>query len=364
MKRASLLFLCCLFISSCIDRINIEVPDSYSSQLVVDGLITDEPGPYTVTLTRATRIEKFLQYHREFVTEAKVIIFDNVGNAEVLTEQEAGTYQTKTGGIQGIIGRSYFIKIETAEGNIYESVPDMMNPVGELDSLYYEMETIQPIDQPTQYGLRIFIDTQGLPNSENRMRWKFTGIFEVQAQPLLKGKVIIPNDCFHSPWPCGYGDCSCCVCWVTTHEKEPRVNDNQFISNGKFRRIETGYVPLEYFPFQTKYRIEIKQMSLSKESFDYWRIIKSQKEGAPSLFQPPTGKTRSNIFEKNGLALAQGLFYASSVKTKHLYITKNDVIKQYQGLRVPHWDCEVGIIAENCLLAFENSTNKRPADWK
>jgi Domain of unknown function (DUF4249) len=364
MKNSLFFFFGLLFTNSCIDRLNITIPDSYVSELVVDGVITDEPGPYTVNLTKATKIEKFLKFHREFITGAKVTIADNTGNAEVLTEKEPGVYQTKKNGIQGVVGREYTIKIETADSKVFESKPDMLNPVGQLDSLYYELETIQPIDQPTQYGLRIFIDTQGLAGSENRMRWKFTGVFEVQAQPLLKGELILPNDCFRTPWPCGRGDCSCCVCWVTTHEKQPRVNDNQFISNGKFRRIEAGYVPIEYFPFQTKYRIEIKQMSLSKESFDYWRIIKSQKEGTSSLFQPPTGKTRSNIFEKNGLASAQGLFYASSVKTKQLYITKNDVIKQYQALRVPHWDCEVGIIAENCLLAFENSTNQRPLDWK
>ena len=88
MKRVLLLFFGSILIISCIDRINIEVPDSYSSQLVVDGVITDEPGPYTVTLTKATRIEKFLQFHREYVTEAKVTIADNEGNAEVLAETD------------------------------------------------------------------------------------------------------------------------------------------------------------------------------------------------------------------------------------------------------------------------------------
>lgn len=39
-------------------------------------------------------------------------------------------------------------------------------------------------------------------------------------------------------------------------------------------------------------------MSLSRQAFDYWRIIQAQKEGATSLFQPPTGKTVTTIFEK------------------------------------------------------------------
>jgi hypothetical protein len=105
-------------------------------------------------------------------------------------------------------------------------------------------------------------------------------------------------------------------------------------------------------------------MSLSRTAFDYWRTIQSQKEGGTSLFQPPTGKTRTNIVEKSGRGIAQGIFYASSVRKKQVYLSN----KAIKGLfiRRPNWDSctEEWQIKESCLLAFKHSSNKPPADWK
>ena len=358
-----------LIISSCIDRINIAIPDSYTSQLVVDGVITDESGPYTIRLTKSIRTEKFLLFSQEPVTSAKVTITDNAGNSELLMEMESGVYETRANGIQGMVGREYAIKIETKDGKIFESIPDKMNPVGEIDNLYYEYETFQPLNTSQEYGFRFYIDTEAIPVINNFVRWKFTGIFKVEAEPKLHTRF----GCTPDPRPCSglifvdggfrnVAECTCCTCWVTKNETKPNVSDNQFVIQGKVRKIEVGYVPIEFFPFQQKYRVEVKQMSLSREAYNYWRIIQSQKEGATSLFQPPTGKTRTNIFAKNGIEQVQGLFYASSVKTRQIYLSNADVPV---NLRVPRWDCEVnGTIAESCLYAFKFSSTQAPADWK
>lgn len=373
MKNVAFLFLGSLVIGSCIDRINIAIPDSYSSQLVVDGVITDEPGPYTIKLSKATRIEKFLLLNTEAVSNARIVVSDDLGASEILEEKEPGTYQTKENGIRGAIGRTYSIRIETKDGKVYESVPDTMRPVGELDNLYYEFESFIPLNDQERYGFRFYIDATGSPASENLVRWKFTAVFEVDADPKLHvadSKSCKPDPPLCSGWIFGelglqkVSDiCTCCTCWVTRYEDKPHVSDNRFVSNGKAKRVEVGYIPLEYFPFlKGKYRAEVKQMSLSKEAFDYWQLIQSQKEGAASLFQPPTGKIKSNIFQTNGTGQTLGVFYASAVKTKQLYLGHSDVKVKFS--RVPLWDCEVGKIAESCILAFESSSNKPPADWK
>lgn len=377
MKKSGILFLLIALFDSCIDRIQITVPDSYSSQLVVDGLITDRPGPYTVRLTKSTRIEKFLEFSQESLPGATVTIFDNMGNLEVLVEKEAGVYQTKVNGIQGIVGRTYSIKIETKDGKVYESIPDIMNPVGEVDSIYYEFKSYLPLNDQTRYGFMFYIDAHGIPNIDNLIRWKFTGVFEIDAQPQLHTKPCSAGPCCPDPRICSgfklsqldgetlvrVGECTCCTCWVTLEEESPHVSDNQFVSNKGIKKLEAGFIPLEYFPFQKgKYRAEIKQMSLSKQAFDYWQLIQAQKEGAASLFQPPTGKIRSNIFEKNGEGAVLGIFYASAVKTKQLYLTYSDIKVKFSS--TPLWACEKGIIAESCILAFPNSSNVPPADWK
>lgn len=371
-----LFFLNLLPIYSCIDRISISIPDSNSSQLVVNGVITDEPGPYTVELSRTAKVEGFfLQHQRKLESQARVTIFDDMGATEVLEEKEPGFYQTRVGGIQGVVGRTYGIKIETTDGKIFESIPEKMKPVGEIDSIYYEFESYLPLNDQTRYGFRFYIDANGLPDIDNLVRWKFTGVFQIEAYPELHTKICGGGPCCPDPRPCSgfviseigvfkkVAECTCCTCWVSKYENKPHVSDNQFVSDGIVKRVEVGFVPLEYFSFQAgKYRAEVKQMSLSKESFDYWRLIQAQKEGAASLFQPPIGKIHGNIIEKNGIEQPIGLFYASSVKKKQLYLGFKDIMAKFSV--TPLWDCEKGLIAESCILAYPNSSNEPPSDWK
>jgi Domain of unknown function (DUF4249) len=374
MRKLWLLPLAFALFSSCIDRLNIKVLDSNASQLVVDGLITNEPGPYTVKLSLSSTVDGFLDF-RSLVSAKRVTIFDDLGNTEDLTEKEKGTYQTKPNGIRGVAGRSYGVRIAMEDGKSYESVPDLMNPVGNIDNLYYTLDAFQPLDAPTQYGFRVFVDANGVPDTDNLYRWKFTGTYVINTNPELK-KTPYPL-CTPIPRACSgfvlspigvlqrVGECTCCVCWVNEFEDKPFVSDNLFIANGKFKNIEVAYVPVSYWPFQIKYRVEVKQMSLSRMAFDYWKIVQSQKEGGTSLFQPPTGKTRTNIFEKNGMSQVQGIFYASAVTLRQTYITNDNVKELF--LRIPQSnDCETDktLFTESCLLQFRHSSNKPPPDWK
>jgi hypothetical protein len=154
--------------------------------------------------------------------------------------------------------------------------------------------------------------------------------------------------------------CDCCRCWVTQQEDKPRVGDNQFVLEATSSKIEVGYIPIEYYRFFEKYRIEIKQMSLSRNAYDFWRAIQLQKEGIGSLFQSPTGKTPSNLSEAKGGGV-QGIFYASAVKNKQLYITKNDI---NVPITVPISVAGPGKIPNSCINAFQFSTTQQPADWK
>lgn len=365
MRKSIILPLLFFFCDACIERINIEIPNR-SLLLIVDGLITNEVGPYTIQLTRPSKLNEDLNF-RKFVSAKSVAIYDDANNFELLEEIETGVYQTKENGIRGEIGRSYFIRIEMFDGKIYESIPDKLNPVGEVDRVYYENEVVQPFDAPTQYGLRVYADGKGLPFGNNFFRWKFEGTYEFNAYPELATIFQETNPCIPNPLPCRNdgpgGACTCCTCWQTEYgiEGKPIVSDNQVIVNGLFRRVELGYVPLDYIKFQVKYRMKVTQMSLSRTAFDYWKIIQSQKEGAGSLFQPPAGKPRTNIFHKNGSEEVLGIFYASAVKSNSLYITNADVEQQWKKLEIPKYTCEVGLIADDCRYF---GTTKRPVDWE
>ena len=73
-----------LFSNSCIDEYWPEL-DKYENLLVVDGYISNEPGPYEVKLSLSSKVD---QLTTNPVPNATVIIMDDQGVSEVLTETE------------------------------------------------------------------------------------------------------------------------------------------------------------------------------------------------------------------------------------------------------------------------------------
>ena len=108
MKNSLVFFVALLLIDSCVDRINIPINEDYAKDLVIDGLITDEPGPYTVKISQAIKIDASLPSGLP-VSVKQVTMFDDVGNSEVLEQKNRGLYQTKVNGMRGVIGRTYYI---------------------------------------------------------------------------------------------------------------------------------------------------------------------------------------------------------------------------------------------------------------
>jgi len=395
MYRFFLFLLLWLAIDGCIDRIDIATPDVSLTEIVIDGVITNEPGPYTVKITNVIKSDATLPLGVP-VNAKRVFISDDVGNTEELGFSSPGVYTSSPTGIRGTIGRSYHVRVEMDNGDIFESTPDKMNPVGRIDSLYYEWESIIR-NGPTDYGYRIFVDSHTLPG-EGYMRWKFVGTYVVETLPQYAicyggcraggGGETPENYC---PLACsgymwvdgelkeGYRlnprtqepefvpglECTCCRCWVSPREDKPKVNDGSLSKDGQFNKLEVGYVPINYYTFFEKYRVEVYQMSLSRNAFEYWRAIQKQKEGIGSLFQPVGGKIPTNVGEVNRRSSVQGIFYAAAIDKRTIYLDKNT---HKTPIAFPE-DCvnppRKGAAGVSCLLGFPGSTSTtvRPVDW-
>lgn len=100
----------------CEEIIKIDL-NTASPRLAVTAILTDQPGPYFVNLSKT---ESFFSPNDSFpvVSNATVIISDDAGNSEILLETSPGTY--KTSNLQGVNGRTYHLKIVT-EGLTYEA---------------------------------------------------------------------------------------------------------------------------------------------------------------------------------------------------------------------------------------------------
>jgi hypothetical protein len=104
LTRQILLLSILLFFNSCITQF---IPHTTEDKqlLVVEGLITDQPGVNTIKLSRSSPLGI-----RNVATPVKgctVSISDDLGNTFSLTETVPGTYVTDPAIFQGAIGRQY-----------------------------------------------------------------------------------------------------------------------------------------------------------------------------------------------------------------------------------------------------------------
>ena len=388
MKKQLVIFVIIVISNSCINRLDIILPNILP-QLVVEGSITDRSGLYTEKLTYTRKPTDY--YTPPQVVAKEVAIFDNLGNKEILTQTNLGIFQTSLTGIHGQIEREYFVRIELSNGKIYESIPERINPAGEIDTAYYEFEQHQSENEKTKYQFKIFMDSNAAYDSrdENYFLWKLTGTYKVQTRPELYFD-LKPGMPQKAPRPCSgfilddktnaivvyIKPSQCCKCWANLVDKKPNLSDSYIVAKGRYKRVNMGVIPVEFWHFWDKTLVTVEQLSLSKTAFDYWKTIKDQKEGATSLFQPAFGKAHSNIFLKNGQDEVQGIFYAAAVIKKTFFLTAYDiplgpsVIPPPIGLPprfIPRTDedailfkeyisVDPFVIRESCLLAFTNST--------
>lgn len=118
--------------SACEREIEIDL-NSGDPQYVIEGWVSDMPGPYEVRITRSTNY--FANDPIPTVSGAIVTISDDMGNVDTLTQEESGVYRTHT--IQGVTGHTYSLKAvigdQTFEASSY--LP-RIGPIDTAFSLY------------------------------------------------------------------------------------------------------------------------------------------------------------------------------------------------------------------------------------
>jgi len=126
--RIVLSFVTLMGFSGCQKVINVDLNEA-APQMVIEGLINDAPGPYTVTISKSGSY--FNQPVLVMVSGAQVIINDNIGTTDTLKELISGVYFTKK--TRGISGRTYTLKVISGDQE-YDGSSTMFSHVN-IDSL-------------------------------------------------------------------------------------------------------------------------------------------------------------------------------------------------------------------------------------
>jgi hypothetical protein len=357
-----------LFTIGCVDRIDFNIGSASDYAIVINGFISDQPGPYQINVSKAFDIESKLTTKTP-ISVKKMTLVDNIGNLEQLTSTEIGVYQTNPNGIRGMIGGIYSLEVELLDGRIYQSIPDTLRSSGTVDSVYFNQTTYQDKTNSTRPGFEVYFDSTLGGNEDFNYLWQFVGTYQIDTNPELYDTLCVEARCPKPKRCSGYivtssgelvqeRNCECCTCWVNFFNENLIISDGQLIESDRFSRVKATTIPINEWTFMYKVHAEIRQMSLSRQAFAFWKAIKSQDEALGSLFQPITGRVPSNFIQTSGKKGAvAGLFYATAIHSKAIFITTSDVhpLSLIPSVSVP--------FINDCRKAFPNSKIERPSYW-
>lgn len=303
----------CLF--SCIKMF---VPDVNSDEelLVVDGLLTDAPGPYTVTLSKSNsvrQLSKFKPY-----PDCKVKIEDDFGTTVELTEKAPGVYVTDSAVFKTNTGRTYTLHILTPDGNEYESAKEMLLPPVGIQSVYGEL---QHKNDPKLFygrdGYQFYIDLEPQTNNNDFLMWrlqstyKFTTDLELYAY-YTDGVRHLVDD----------GD-SLRTCYRTVDILDLFTFSSKALNPDGRKKIPLNYEDNYTKALSIRYSLKVTQFTISETAFNYWNIVKKMRDMQGDLYSQQPFQVNNNLKNKtHPEKIALGYFTVGGVSEKRIFVNR------------------------------------------
>ena len=349
-----------MLFESCITPANID-PSDPDSILVVDGFITDAPGPHEF---RVERVSPFAGVRQGGVTQleegAQVRIVDDLGrvtelqrNSEIVKSifnavpegcvpvvsfREALTPSYKTPEeFSGVVGRTYTLEIVTAGGETFRSEPQLMIETPAIDSLILQFKELPSVSSIPGSGVEVFSTFQDSPG-EDYYFWKVNGIYRINTMDRPGACCLFdPSDGREEN------------CWIV----ETDIMGNEFALSDRFFDEQLTSQPIglieddglrfasDFVAVDQQYYVEVEQYRISRDAFLFNERIAVLQDINGEIFDPPPLSIRGNVFNvEDPDQPVIGFFGAYSVSVRSVFVNGN-MLDFRQPFPNPCGDCRV-----------------------
>ncbi len=327
-----------LWMFSCIEEYSINIDHDRDLNLVVDGRITSAPGPYTITLSTTTSVQD-----PEFnpVKDAIVQIKDDLGNSEMLVEEENGVYKTSNAGIQGIVGRSYKLIIQTSNGKNYETeFEKLLTPI-QIESLTYEREShlVQDFESDYEEGIQFYVTTQSTDKASSYFCWELEETFEIHSfwkiKSIYKGDGWTNHDDkLRDP----SSPDSLYFCWKTI-DNILFTGSTAHYNSPKISNLPLNFVSFHKEMLRYKYSLLLKQYTVSENTHSYYKALLEQDDGMEGFYTTQPYQIQGNVYNIDDPdEVVLGYFLVAGVHTGN----RTTVARPFELRSNWRLDCEMG----------------------
>lgn len=304
LKYCLLWFLLVTFLSSCVDRLDF-IGETQSGQLVVYGQINDVDEVQRVDLG----ISRDFGLAQEPLLGASVVLGTTVGNFFPYQDMGDGSYQLTDFKAEPNVG--YFLNVSISN-QFYSSDTTFLPEVLGVDVLSsaFSFEPLRSTsDEPV---LTVFADTEIPSDAEPiYLRWSV-------EETYLWRLVEFPPSGPSLPPPS--------ICFISDVVNPTRINLFTNSGTGTTRTSQIMAKRLVDNSFISPYFITVKQLSISREAFEYWQQIRIMLNNQGSLFDVPPAPVIGNISNQaNPEERVLGYFEVAKARLSRIYVLPEQV---------------------------------------
>ena len=301
---------------TCVDPVDLDIAD-VNSFLVVDGLITNQPGPYEVRLSLSSPLRNTTF---ETIEDAAVTIEEENGPLVSLKYNNTGRYWTDSVALQGQVGNRYRLHITLATGQQYQSEWELLKPAPPIDELYFRFEEQPSPRGGNEKGTRIYLSTEDPAGDTKFYRWEWDATW-LHIAPFSSAVDFVGNDRteFREPQQ---------VCYNSTESATILLESSLNNTRDEIADFPIHFVSTYGIELIFRYSILVTQYALTEKEFLFWNSLEEANENSGSFYDTQPQSTTGNIIRLDDPSEpVLGYFSASGISQKRLFINRDELPK-------------------------------------
>ncbi|MBV6426446.1 MAG: hypothetical protein KIPDCIKN_00958 [Haliscomenobacter sp.] len=340
-------FLLTVSLNTCVDPYEADIRFT-GPKIVVDGQVTNDPGPYRVTVNQS------VVYNSKDgsipVQDATVYVQDDLGRQFPFSHTNRGVYVSDPAQFRGEEGRAYTLFIQTRDKKTYQSEPATLQAAPEIDTAY--TRPVATIDyrgvETTEFAFLARFTDPATPGDYYRWNWA-----RYESELYCKSRVVGElRTAFKNP---------CCgPCWKITACRGCILLAADNLVNGNTIEYQLAVIP---YDSRDDYFAVVELFHISSRNYQFWRTANTQVNNTGGIFDAPPATLPGNLFNPDDpKEQVLGFFNVAGVSRKGVYLKRD-----YLPFDPPSPKVEFPAVVEpECETCNESSTRTafRPTGWQ
>jgi predicted secreted protein len=261
---------------ACTKPYNPQVVATNANALVVEGLINTGTDSTYIKLSRTVEVNSTTTTNPE--KKAIVTVENAQGTVYPLTEISPGTYSALPLNLNNTT--QYRVRIKTSNGKTYLSALVTPKVAPPIDSVGFKI---------LANGIQLYVNAHDATNNTRYYKftyqetWQFHALYSTNY--ITTGKAIVPrpqNQLVYS-------------CFGTDYSTNTIVNSTAALSQDVVYQFPVTTVNQTSEKIETKYSIQVTEVALTKDAYQFWDNLKTNTESLGSIFDAQPSEIAGNI---------------------------------------------------------------------